>query len=103
VRLVVYRNDGRRERFSLGVHAPELTSADLDLIHELWLEAYHAIGPDVHHRDIVTTALHELVTGLSGDQRDAILARLTAHIRKREGVPPDAAAACDGESHEASA
>src|ERR1700730_11057645 len=37
VRMVVYRTDGRRESFYLGVHAPELTEADLALIHELWL------------------------------------------------------------------
>jgi len=91
VRLVVFRNDGRREKFSLGVHVPELTSADVDLIHELWLEAYHVIGPDVHHRDIVTTALHELATGLSTDQRHAILARLQEQTRKREGCAPEPA------------
>jgi hypothetical protein len=87
VRLVVYHNEGRRETFSLGVHAPELSSADLDLIHELWLKAYHVIGPDVHHRDIVTTALHELATGLSTDQGAAILARLKDRTRKDEGFP----------------
>jgi hypothetical protein len=100
VRLVVYRHDGQREKFSLGVHAPELTSADLDLIHELWLEVYHAIGA-VHHRDIVTTALHELATGLSTDQRDAILARLREQTRKREESPPVPTAGHDEISHKA--
>jgi hypothetical protein len=103
VRLMVYGGDGRSERFSLGVHAPELASGDLDLIHELWLEAYHVIGPDVHHRDIVTTALNELAAGLSTDQRDGILARLKEQTRKREGCPPGPAAWTDGESHQASA
>ncbi len=99
VRLVVYRNDGRRVTFSLGVHAPELTSADLDLIHELWLKAYHAIGPDVHHRDIVTTALHELATGLLTEQAAAILARLKERTRKDVGFPRKPPDECDGESH----
>jgi hypothetical protein len=103
VRLVVCRNDGRRERFSLGVHAPQLTSADLDLIHELWLDAYHAIGPDVHHCDIVTTALHELATGLSTDQRAAMLAHLREQTRRREGLPREPATGPHGESHQASA
>jgi hypothetical protein len=98
VRLVVYRNDGRRETFSLGVHAPELTPADLDLIHELWLKAYHVIGPDVHHRDIVTTALHELATGLLADQGVAILARLKERIRKEEGFSRQPPSGRDGES-----
>jgi amino acid transporter len=76
VRLVIYRSDGRRDAFSLGVHAPELTPADLDMIHELWLDAYKTIGPQVHHRDIVRAALREFAAGLSAGQRDAILKRL---------------------------
>jgi amino acid transporter len=76
VRLVVYCTDGRRESFSLGVHAPELAEADLDLIHDLWLDAYHTIGPQVHHRDIVSAALRELAGALTTEQRAAILSRL---------------------------
>jgi hypothetical protein len=76
VRMVVYCADGRRESFYLGVHAPELAEADLDLIHELWLDAYRAIGPQVHHRDIVAAALRELAGALSTEQRHAILSRL---------------------------
>jgi amino acid transporter len=84
VRLVVYGDSGERHRFSLGVHAPELTPADLDLIHELWLEAYRALGPDLHHRDIVSAALSEFETALATDQRAAILARLKDRIRRRD-------------------
>jgi amino acid transporter len=76
VRMVVYCADGRRESFYLGVHTPELAEADLDLIHELWLDAYKAIGPQVHHRDIVAAALRELAGALSTGQRQAILSRL---------------------------
>jgi amino acid transporter len=82
VRLVVYSPDGRRESFYLGVHAPELADADLDLIHELWLEAYHAIGPQVHHRDIVAAALREMAGALSTEQRHAILSRLQEQTRQ---------------------
>jgi amino acid transporter len=76
VRLVVYCSDNRRETFSLGVHAPELTEKDVELIHELWLDAYKTIGPQVHHRDIVSAALRELAAGLSAERRDEMLTRL---------------------------
>jgi len=76
LRLVVYCADGRRESFNLGVHAPELAATDLDLIHDLWLDAYNNLGPQVHKRDIVTAALRELASGLSTDQRQTILSRL---------------------------
>jgi amino acid transporter len=82
VRMVVYRTDGRRESFYLGVHAPELTEADLALIHELWLDAYRSIGPQVHHRDIVAAALRELAGALSTGQREAILSRLQEQTRQ---------------------
>ncbi len=83
VRLVVYRGDGRREAFNLGVHAPELTAADLDLIHELWLDAYRTVGPQVHHLDIVTAALKELAGALSSGEREAILSRLKEQTEHR--------------------
>ena len=76
VRLVVYCSDNRRDTFSLGVHAPELAPGDVELIHELWLDAYKTIGPQVHHRDIVSTALRELAAGLSTERRDALLSKL---------------------------
>ena len=76
VRLVVYCSDNRRDTFSLGVHAPELTDKDVELIHELWLDAYKTIGPQVHHRDIVSAALRELAAGLSAERRDEMLTRL---------------------------
>ena len=53
-----------------------VAGVDVELIHELWLDAYKTIGPQVHHRDIVSTALRELAAGLSTDRRDAVLARL---------------------------
>jgi len=79
-RLNVYGTDGRHVTFKLGVHAPELSPADLDLIHDLWLDAYRTIGSEVHHRDIVTAALRELVQDLGSDRRDEILSRLKKQI-----------------------
>ena len=76
VRLIVYCTENRRDTFSLGAHAPELNEHDVELIHELWLDAYRTIGPQVHHRDIVSAALRELAAGLSTDRRDEMLTRL---------------------------
>jgi amino acid transporter len=83
LRLVVYAADRRPESFSLGVHAPDLSAADLDLIHDLWLDAYKTIGPQVHHRDIVSAALRELASGLSTEQRSVILSRLKCQTDPR--------------------
>jgi amino acid transporter len=85
VRLTVYRSDGTWEVFSLGVHAPELGQQDLDLIHELWMDAYKTLGPQVHHRDIVRAALKEYASALSGEERRVFLSRL----RQQTGAPPD--------------
>jgi len=75
VRVAIHGAHGA-EAFSLGVHAPELAPADLDLIHDLWLDTYKTIGSQVHHRDIVRAALREFAAGLSSGSRDAILKRL---------------------------
>ena len=78
VRLIVYSDDGRRHLFSLGVHSPELGQGDLDLIHELWVDAYKTLGSQIHHRDIVTAALREYADGLSSNRREEVLTKLRA-------------------------
>jgi amino acid transporter len=83
VRLTVYAADGSRATFKLGVHAPELDPADLDLIHDLWLDAYKTIGSEVHHRDIVTAALRELGEDLKSDRRNETISRLRKQIEER--------------------
>jgi len=55
--LVVLSGDGHIRRFSLGAHAPQLSSDDLARIHRIWLDAVKQAGPNVHHRDIVVAAL----------------------------------------------
>jgi hypothetical protein len=84
-RFVVLCKDGRVLRFSLGAHAPELSSADLDHIHRLWVEAVKVIGPDVHHRDVVTAALSGLEEELAGDRREHALALLRQQVGRPAG------------------
>jgi amino acid transporter len=80
-RLVVYAPDGRAQRFTLGAHAPDLSPADVERIHRLWVEAVAAVGPDLHHRDIVTAALGSLEDEMCGVRREEAVARLRQQIR----------------------
>jgi hypothetical protein len=86
-RAVVYREDGGREVYRLGVHAPELAPEDLERIHRLWVDAAGTVGPDLHHRDIVVAALAALEQDLSGADREAALARIRAQMGDAGGKP----------------
>jgi amino acid transporter len=68
-RLVVCRRDGTVETFHLGPHVPPLSEQDLALIHTLWLDAVARLGLQVHHRDVVRTAIEELAGDLSPGAR----------------------------------
>jgi magnesium transporter len=76
VRLVIYHHSGRTAAYHIGAHPPSLTATDLDLIHRLWRDASKAIGPHVHHHDIVRAALIQMQQQLSGPQRDEALAAI---------------------------
>jgi magnesium transporter len=73
VRLVVYHRSGRTDSYHLGAHPPSLTPADLDQIHRLWLDVTKAIGPHVHHHDVVRAALRQMEQQLNGPQREEAL------------------------------
>lgn len=77
-RFVVLGKDGHVQRFSLGAHTPDLSSADIDHVHRLWVDAVKAIGPEVHHRDVVSVALAVFEDELKGERRAVALARLRA-------------------------
>jgi CBS domain-containing protein len=73
VRLVIHHLSGRTDTFYLGAHAPALSSRDLNQIHRLWLDAAKAVGPHVHHHDVVRAALTQMEQQLSGPERDRAL------------------------------
>jgi hypothetical protein len=77
---VVYAADGRTQTFSLGAHAPELSPDDVARIHRIWLEAVKAVGPDIHHRDIVSAALGTLEAELEGPHHDEVIRRLRQQL-----------------------
>jgi len=73
LRLVIHRHSGRTDVYHLGAHPPSLTPNDLDLIHRVWLDAVKAVGPQVHHHDVVRAALTQMEQQLSGSQREEAL------------------------------
>jgi magnesium transporter len=81
VRLVVHHPRGGTAAYHLGAHAPALKPADFDVIHRLWLDAAKAIGPHVHHRDVVRAALTLMEQQLSGPDREAALQRVRETAR----------------------
>jgi magnesium transporter len=88
VRLVVHHRSGRSDTYHLGAHPPSLSTGDLDLIHRLWLDATKAIGPHVHHHDVVRAALTQMEQQLNGSQRDEALAAIRHTARPAEELAP---------------
>jgi hypothetical protein len=78
--------DGAAHDFYLGAHAPELSEADVSLIHRLWLDVTREGGEgEVHHRDVVAVALSRLESDLHGKERREVLKQFGAESRGREG------------------
>jgi magnesium transporter len=75
-RLVIAHRSGRTDTYHIGAHPPSLTPVDLDLIHRVWLDAVKAVGPHVHHHDVVRAALTTMEQQLTGPGRDEALAAI---------------------------
>ena len=75
VRLVIHHSSGRTAVYHLGAHPPSLTTEDLNRIHALWLDVVKAVGPHVHHHDVVRAAIKHMEEQLKGEgpPRDAAL------------------------------
>ena len=60
--------------FNLGPHPPRLWPEDVDLVHRLWLEL-SASGPGskLHHRDILSVALHRMAADLRSSRAAEVL------------------------------
>jgi amino acid transporter len=74
--LAVYGSDGTVARFSLGAHAPSLSADDIERIHQLWTNALREVGPELHHRDVVSAALAAFEDELLSDRRLLAIDRL---------------------------
>ncbi|HWW84527.1 MAG TPA: hypothetical protein VNZ26_13055, partial [Vicinamibacterales bacterium] len=80
-RLTVQMADGQVRRFSLGAHAPDLSPADIERIHRLWVEAVKSLGTEVHHRDIVAAALGAFEEEMASGRRAEAIERLRRGVR----------------------
>ena len=90
------RNPGAVDDFTLGAHAPALADADVDLIHNLWLDASKRGGvEDLHHREIATVALARLAEELKGPARQETLERIRRQLGKRYREAPQRGPAAD--------
>jgi amino acid transporter len=70
--FVIHFPDGHVEKFALGAHPPNLLPEDVERIHAIWVEAVKAIGPHVHHRDVVAAALDSLEGEMHSNRSKAI-------------------------------
>jgi magnesium transporter len=61
-----------------------LSAGDLDLIHRVWLDAVKAVGPHVHHHDVVRAALIHMNEQLNSPERDDMLAAIRDVARPAE-------------------
>src|SRR6266545_2822223 len=80
----VVEPDNQIDDFDIGAHAPKLADEDVNLIHKLWLDVTQERGvDDLHHKEIVTTALANLEEQVNSKGRQAIRDRMRALIDKR--------------------
>ncbi|MFN8007927.1 MAG: hypothetical protein U0V70_13050 [Terriglobia bacterium] len=69
---------GKFHDFLLGAHAPELSEADINKIHEIWLQlTSRPEGPHLHHKDVVTMALELLEREVTGKTWQEILSHVS--------------------------
>jgi magnesium transporter len=88
VRLVVHHPRGSTAAYQLGAHAPALGPEDYAHIHRLWLDVVRAVGPSVHHRDVVRAALVHMEHELNGEHREAALQLVRDTLRPADEIAP---------------
>ena len=66
----------------LGPHTPRLWPEDVGRVHQLWLDLCdrEGLGAKLHHRDVVSLALHHLESDLKTDRRKNLVDFLRSHI-----------------------
>ncbi len=83
LRLEIYTRAGQDEIIYLGPHAPRLTTKEVDLLHNVWLQLSEALAPEeLHHHDIVHFALNELQRDMEREGAEPVLDRLRKHLQE---------------------
>ncbi len=69
----VVHPDDQVETFRIGPHTPTMKSADVNLVHKIWLDLKRQPGTeDIHHSDIVSLALTRLARDYGRDKDDVL-------------------------------
>ena len=69
----------------LGPHAPNLTTNEVNLLHQLWLRFSEMLAPEeLHHHDVVHFALDEVTHEIDEGKEDEVVARLRRHIEENK-------------------
>ncbi len=85
--LEIFTPGGQREFFLLGPHAPDLTSNEVRLVHNLWLRFSDLVAPDLlHHHDVVHFALDEVLNELKEGKESDVVVRLKEHINRNKAA-----------------
>jgi hypothetical protein len=75
--LLVVGPDGETDSFYLGAHAPELSAADVELIHRLWLDVTREeCAEGLRHNEVVRFAMSRLERDLRGVGRRLVILQM---------------------------
>jgi amino acid transporter len=73
---------GAVQEFNLGAHSPRLTAAEIDLLHEVWLDLSEREGlRDLHHHEVVAAALARFVRDLRQGKQAEVLRELRKAVQ----------------------
>jgi len=88
IMLEVYGAGGKTHFFFLGPHSPDLTPAEIDLLHKLWLKLSQELNnEELHHHDIIHFALQEIDRQLAAGNTNEVLQRLRQHLSEQQKKP----------------
>jgi hypothetical protein len=83
--LEIFLRSGEREFYTLGPHAPNLTSNEVNLVHRLWLQLSEQVSPfELHHHDVVHFALNEVVKEVAEGKESEVVGRLREHLGQKK-------------------
>jgi hypothetical protein len=83
--LEIFTPVGEHEFFLLGPHAPNLTTNEVNLIHQLWLGLSDLAMPEeLHHHDVVHFALNGLKQEFDAPDKQELTRRLREHLLERK-------------------
>ena len=82
VSLEIFTPAGQEQIFYLGPHVPRLTTKEIDLLHNVWLQLSEKLNSneELHHHDIVHFALDELEREIEQGQMPDVIERLRQHL-----------------------